>query len=171
MIALYRPGPMEHIDTFISAKHGHIEPEYPHEALKEILEETYGVIVFQDQVLLIAQAFAGYTLGEADIVRKAMGKKIPGIMATEREKFIGGALSHGYSNELAEKIFDLIEPFAVYAFNKAHSFSYGLISYWTAYMKANYTVEYMVALLNAYIDNMDRVRSCLLYTSPSPRDS
>ena len=162
MIALYRPGPMEHIDTFISAKHGHIEPEYPHEALKEILEETYGVIVFQDQVLLIAQAFAGYTLGEADIVRKAMGKKIPGIMATEREKFIGGALSHGYSNELAEKIFDLIEPFAGYAFNKAHSVSYGLISYWTAYMKANYTVEYMVALLNAYIDNMDRVRSAIV---------
>ena len=162
MIALYRPGPMEHIDTFISAKHGQIEPEYPHPALKEILEETYGVIVFQDQVLLIAQAFAGYTLGEADIVRKAMGKKIPGIMVKEREKFIGGALSKGYANELSEKIFDLIEPFAGYAFNKAHSVSYGLISYWTAYMKANYPVEYMSALLNAYIDNMDRVRSAIV---------
>jgi len=162
MIALYRPGPMEHIDTFISAKHGHIEPEYPHEVLKGILEETYGVIVFQDQVLLIAQAFAGYSLGEADIVRKAMGKKIPEIMVKEREKFINGALIQGYSNELAEKVFDLIEPFAGYAFNKAHSVSYGLISYWTAYMKANYTVEYMVALLNAYIDNMDRVRSAIV---------
>lgn len=162
MIALYRPGPMEHIDTFISAKHGYVEPEYPHPVLKEILEETYGVIVFQDQVLLIAQAFAGYTLGEADIVRKAMGKKIPEIMAQEREKFIGGALSQSYTQELAEKIFDLIEPFAGYAFNKAHSVSYGLISYWTAYMKSNYPIEYMVSLLNAYIDNMDRVRSAIV---------
>ena len=157
MIALYRPGPMEHITTFIDAKHGRTEPRYPHPALREILEETYGVIVYQDQVLLIAQTFAGYSLGEADIVRKAMGKKIPEIMARERQKFIDGALNGGYSQELADEVFALVEPFAGYAFNKAHSVSYGLISYWTAYLKANYTVEYMVALLNSYMDNTEKI--------------
>ena len=157
MIALYRPGPMEHITTFIDAKHGRSEPRYPHPALRDILEETYGVIVYQDQVLLIAQAFAGYSLGEADIVRKAMGKKIPEIMAQERQRFIDGALDEGYSEALANEVFALIEPFAGYAFNKAHSVSYGLISYWTAYLKANYPAEYMVSLLNSYIDNTDKI--------------
>ena len=161
MIALYRPGPMEHITTFIEAKHGRKEPSYPHPGLSEILEETYGVIVYQDQVLLIARAFAGYTLGEADIVRKAMGKKIPEIMAQEREKFINGALGEGYSEELAAEVFALVEPFAGYAFNKAHSVSYGLISYWTAYLKANYTVEYMVALLNSHVGNMEKVAGAI----------
>ena len=157
MIALYRPGPMEHIGTFIDAKHGRTMPQYPHPALMDILHETYGVIVYQDQVLLIAQAFAGYSLGEADIVRKAMGKKIPEIMAQEREKFIEGALKRGYSLELAEEVFALIEPFAGYAFNKAHAVSYGLISYWTAYLKANYPEDYMVCLLNAYPGNTDKL--------------
>ena len=157
MIALYRPGPMEQIATFIDAKHGRAEPSYPHPALSEILQETYGVIVYQDQVLHIARTFAGYTLGEADIVRKAMGKKVPAIMAQERDRFIEGALGQGYSKSLAEEVFALVEPFAGYAFNKAHSVSYGLISYWTAYLKANYTAEYMVALLNAYLGNTDKV--------------
>ena len=157
MIALYRPGPMEHIDTFIDAKHGRAQPRYPHPALRDILEETYGVIVFQDQVLHIARTFAGYTLGEADTVRKAMGKKIPEIMAQEREKFIQGALGEGYSQELAEEVFALIEPFAGYAFNRAHSVSYGLISYWTAYLKANYPAEYMVSLLNCYSGNTEKI--------------
>ena len=157
MIALYRPGPMEHIDTFIDAKHGRAEPDYPHPAFQEILQETYGVTVYQDQVLQIARTFAGYSLGEADIVRKAMGKKIPEIMVQERQKFIEGALAHGYSQELAEEVFALIEPFAGYAFNKAHSVSYGLISYWTAYLKANYPVEYMVSLLNAYTGNTEKI--------------
>ncbi len=157
MIALYRPGPMEQITTFIEAKHGRTEPSYPHPALSDILEETYGVIVYQDQVLHIARTFAGYTLGEADIVRKAMGKKIPEIMAQEREKFLKGALQEGYSQELAEEVFALVEPFAGYAFNKAHSVSYGLISYWTAYLKANYPVEYMVALLNSYLGNTEKI--------------
>ncbi|MBM3944789.1 MAG: DNA polymerase III subunit alpha, partial [SAR202 cluster bacterium] len=159
MIALYRPGPMEHIGTFIEAKHGRAAVKYIHPALKDILEETYGVIVYQDQVLHIVQAFSGYTLGEADKFRKAMGKKIASIMAEEREKFIGGALKLGYTQELAEQVFALIEPFAGYAFNKAHSVSYGLISYWTAYLKANYTGEYMVSLLNAYVGNADKVTS------------
>ena len=157
MIALYRPGPMEHINTFIDAKFGRAKPEYLHEGLQDILEETYGVIVYQDQVLQIARRFAGYSLGEADIVRKAMGKKVPAIMAQEKEKFVGGALAQGYTQELAEKLFELIEPFAGYAFNKAHSVSYGLISYWTAYFKANYPAEYMVSLLNAYSGHAEKL--------------
>ena len=157
MIALYRPGPMEHISTFIDSKHGRVAPNYPHPALKDILEETYGVIVYQDQVLQIARTFAGYSLGQADIVRKAMGKKIPEIMAEEKQNFLEGALAQGYTQQMAEQIFALIEPFAGYAFNKAHSVSYGLISYWTAYLKANFPAEYMVALLNSYKDNTDRV--------------
>ena len=161
MIALYRPGPMEHISTFIDAKHGRIPVSYLHPALEEILEETYGVIVYQDQVLHIARTFAGYTLGEADIVRKAMGKKIPEIMAQEKEKFLKGALEQGFERGLAEKVFSLVEPFAGYAFNKAHSVSYGLISYWTAYMKANYTAEYMVSLLNSYVGHNDRINSAV----------
>ena len=157
MIALYRPGPMEHISTFIDSKHGRVAPNYPHPALKDILEETYGVIVYQDQVLQIARTFAGYSLGQADIVRKAMGKKIPEIMAEEKQNFLQGALAQGYTQQMAEQIFALVEPFAGYAFNKAHSVSYGLISYWTAYLKANFPAEYMVALLNSYKDNTDRV--------------
>ena len=157
MIALYRPGPMEQIETFIDAKHGRAAPQPIHDDLSEILGETYGVIVYQDQVLLIAQRFAGYTLGEADIVRKAMGKKIPEIMAQERDNFMAGALGQGYSEEVAASVFALVEPFAGYAFNKAHAVSYGLISYWTAYLKANYPVEFMVCLLNAYSGNSDKV--------------
>ena len=157
MIALYRPGPMDHIDAFIQSKHGQREAEYLHPMLKDILEETYGIIVYQDQVLLIAQAMAGYSLGEADIVRKAMGKKIPGIMQQERDKFIDGALNQGYDKGLAEQVFNLIEPFAGYAFNKAHSVSYAVIAYWTAYFKANYPVEYMAALLNSHAGQHDRI--------------
>ena len=110
------------------------------------------IIVFQDQVLHIAREFAGYTLGKADILRKAMGKKVPEIMAEEKDKFISGAIDKGYTQELASSVFDLVEPFAGYAFNKAHSVSYGLVSYWTAYMKANFPSDYMCAFMNSYID-------------------
>jgi DNA polymerase III subunit alpha len=147
MVALYRPGPMQHIPTYCRAKHGEEPIRYPHPDLAEVLDETYGVIVYQDQVLLIAQKFAGYTLGEADIMRKAMGKKIPEKMAAERKTFISGAVKKGYTEEDAEKIFQLIEPFAGYAFNKAHAVCYGTISYQTAYLKANYPAEYMTAVL------------------------
>ncbi|MDP7640553.1 MAG: DNA polymerase III subunit alpha, partial [Candidatus Hydrogenedentes bacterium] len=157
MIALYRPGPMEHIPAFIDSKHGRTPINYPHPDLAPILEETYGIIVYQDQVLLIAQEFGGYSLGEADILRKAMGKKDPAIMAAEREKFIAGALEKGYTEDLAITMFELIEPFAGYAFNKAHSASYAMIAYWTAYMKANYQAEYMVAVLDAAADNAERM--------------
>ncbi len=156
MIALYRPGPMEHIDTYIRAKHGE-QARYPHASLEEVLEETYGVIVYQDQVLRIVQIVAGYSLGEADIVRKAMGKKIPAIMQQERARFIEGALAQGYAVGEAEAIFHLIEPFAGYAFNKAHAVSYALIAYWTAYFKANYPVEYMAAVLDIRMENQDKV--------------
>ncbi len=147
MVALYRPGPMEHIPTYINAKHGREKVRYPHPDLGEILDETYGVIVYQDQVLLIAQKFAGYTLGEADVMRKAMGKKIRSIMKKQEEKFLAGAAKNGYSAADAQAIFDLILPFAGYAFNKAHSVSYGIIAYQTAYLKANFPEEYMTAVM------------------------
>ncbi len=157
MIALYRPGPKQHIPTFIRAKHG-IEPiRFPHPALTEILQETYGVIVYQDQVLLIVQAFAGYSLGEADIVRKAMGKKIPEVMKKEMQRFLAGAKKKGFSKELAEQVWSLIEPFAGYAFNKAHSVSYAMIAYQTAYLKANYPVEFMSALLIKHMGQADKI--------------
>ncbi len=161
MVALYRPGPMEQIPTFIKAKQGVAPIHYPHPILKEILEETYGVIVYQEQVIFIAQALAGYSLGQADILRKAMGKKIPAVMKKEERNFITGAKKKGIEPELAQEVFSLIEPFAGYAFNKAHSISYGLIAYRTAYLKANYPIEYMVAWLDTYSDNMDKVRSAI----------
>jgi DNA polymerase-3 subunit alpha len=161
MVALYRPGPMEQIPTFIRAKQGIAPIHYPHPILEEILRETYGVIVYQEQVIFIAQALAGYSLGQADILRKAMGKKIPAVMKKEEHNFIAGAKKNGISAELAQEVFSLIEPFAGYAFNKAHSVSYGLIAYRTAYLKANYPIEYMVAFLNTYSDNMEKVRSAI----------
>ena len=157
MIALYRPGPMEHIDTFIDAKHGRAPIRYPHPTMQDILEETYGVIVYQDQVLLIAQAFAGYSLGEADVVRKAMGKKNPQVMQKEKERFVEGATGKGFSMSLAEEVFQLIEPFAGYAFNKAHSVSYAMIAYWTAFFKANYPEEFMAAVMNAHGGQTDKI--------------
>ncbi len=161
MVALYRPGPMNHIPTFIRSKHG-LEPiSYPHPALAGILEDTHGVIVYQDQVLFIVQTFAGYSLGQADIVRKAMGKKIPEIMRRERQRFLEGAEKKGFSHEVARQVFELIEPFAGYAFNKAHSVSYAMIAYQTAYLKANYPVEYMAALLVAHSGQQDKVAAAV----------
>jgi len=161
MVALYRPGPMEHIPTFIKAKHG-IEPiRYPHPALSSILEETYGVIVYQEQVLFIVQALAGYSLGQADVFRKAMGKKVAEVMKKERRNFIAGAKKNGYSAEVASDVFALIEPFAGYAFNKAHAVSYALIAYQTAYLKANYPVEYITAFLIANADQSEKVAAAV----------
>jgi DNA polymerase-3 subunit alpha len=147
LVALYRPGPMQHIGTFCRAKHGLEAIAYPHPELADILDSTYGIIVYQDQVLKIAQKFAGYSLGAADIMRKAMGKKIAAMMQAESERFIQGAIEKGYSEEDAQKVFDLIEPFAGYAFNQAHSYSYGTIAYQTAWLKANYPEEYLTAVL------------------------
>ena len=161
MIALYRPGPMEHITTFIRAKHGEEPIVAPHPALEEILRETYGVIVYQDQVLHVLQTFAGYTLGQADVVRKAMGKKIASLMAEERERFIEGGIGKGFDHDVSEMVFNLIEPFAGYAFNKAHSVSYAMIAYWTAYLKANYPAEFMTALLTSHLGQSDKVASAV----------
>ena len=161
MVALYRPGPMEHIGAYIDSKFGRQSVQYPHPALQEILEETYGIIVYQDQVLHILRQFAGYSLGEADIVRKAMGKKIASLMQQERTGFLQGAEKLGYDRSTAEEIFDLIEPFAGYAFNKAHSVSYAVVAYWTAYFKANYGVEFMTCVLNAYEGNAEKTSAAI----------
>ncbi|MCL6647494.1 MAG: DNA polymerase III subunit alpha, partial [Chloroflexi bacterium] len=142
LVALYRPGPMAHIPRYIAAKHGHEPVQYLHPVLEPILKETYGVIVYQDQVLHIVRAVAGFSLGKADIFRKAMGKKIPEVMRAQREEFKRGALANGFSEQLADQIFDLIEPFAGYAFNKAHSACYAELAYQTAYFKANYPAQY-----------------------------
>ncbi len=147
LVALYRPGPMQHIGTYCRAKHDRSLVQYPHPDLAEILDETYGVIAFQDQVLLVLQKFAGYSLKDADAIRKAMSKKITTLMQAEGEKFIAAAVGNGYTKEEAEAIFTLIEPFAGYAFNKSHSACYGTIAYQTAYLKANYPHEYMTAVL------------------------
>ena len=157
MVALYRPGPMEHIPRFIDSKHGRKPIQYPHPALENILRETYGVIVYQDQVLFIVREFAGYSLGQADIFRKAMGKKIAEVMKKERRSFISGAKKMEYSAEVAEQVFDLIEPFAGYAFNKAHSVSYALIAYQTAYLKANYPAEYITAFLTIHSGETEKI--------------
>ncbi|UCE98210.1 MAG: DNA polymerase III subunit alpha [Dehalococcoidia bacterium] len=161
MVALYRPGPMEQIPRFIKAKHG-LEPiHYPHPALAEILKETYGVIVYQEQVLFIVRTFAGYSLGQADIFRKAMGKKIVEVMRKERRNFIAGAKKNGFSAELAEQVFNLIEPFAGYAFNKAHAVSYALIAYQTAFLKSNYPVEYLTALFIAFAEHSEKIATAV----------
>lgn len=157
MVALYRPGPMEHIDRYIRVHHREEAPEYPHPSLEDILKETYGVIVYQDQVLLIVQRIGGYTLGAADTFRKAMGKKVAAIMDKEKEVFLAGAAERGYTQQEAEHVFELIEPFAGYAFNKAHAVSYALIAYWTAYFKANFPVEYMTAVLNQRLGNAEKM--------------
>ena len=161
MVALYRPGPMEHIPKFIDAKHGRIPIQYPHPALENILKETYGVIVYQEQVLFIVQALAGYSLGQADIFRKAMGKKIAEVMRKEKRSFLAGAKKKEFSSEVAEEVFALIEPFAGYAFNKAHAFSYALIAYQTAYLKANYPAEYITAFLTIHAGELEKTGSAI----------
>ncbi len=157
MVALYRPGPMEHIPTFIDAKHGKKTIQYPHPALESILKETYGVIVYQEQVLFIVQALAGYSLGQADIFRKAMGKKIAEVMKKEKRSFLAGARKKDFSTEVAEAVFALIEPFSGYAFNKAHAVSYALIAYQTAYLKANYPAEYITAFLTIHAGELEKI--------------
>jgi DNA polymerase-3 subunit alpha len=158
MVSLYRPGPMEWIPNYIEGKHGKKKVEYVHESLAEILEKTFGIAIYQEQILQIAQVFAGFTLGQADILRRAIGKKIASELASQREKFIEGAKEKGHSEKLAIKIFDeVIEPFAGYGFNKSHAAGYAMIAYQTAYLKANYPTAFMTALLASDRDNTDRV--------------
>ena len=157
--ALYRPGPIQGgmIDDFIERKHGRRKIEYELPELKEILEETLGVIVYQEQVMQIANRLAGYSLGEADLLRRAMGKKIPEEMAAQRERFVSGAVQRGYPPKKIEKIFDLMAQFAGYGFNKSHSAAYALLAYQTAYLKTHYPVEFMAALLTSVTGSTDDV--------------
>jgi len=147
LIALYRPGPMQNIEEFIDRKHGRIQATYDHPLLEPILKETYGLIIYQEQVQQIANVLAGFSLGQGDVLRRAMGKKIKEEMDCQREIFIEGAVARGVERQTAEKIFALMAKFAEYGFNKGHSASYAVVSFRTAYLKAHYPVEYMAALL------------------------
>ena len=155
--ALYRPGPMDMIDDFIDRKHGRKEVVYDLPELKEILEETYGVMVYQEQVMQISNRIAGYSLGEADLLRRAMGKKKVEEMAKQRERFVAGAKAKGHPPTKVEKIFDQMEKFAGYGFNKSHSAAYAYLAYVTAYLKAHYPLEFMSALLTSETGNTAKV--------------
>ncbi|MCE3252473.1 MAG: polymerase subunit alpha [Cellvibrio sp.] len=164
LVALFRPGPLESgmVDDFINRKHGRAQVAYPdakfqHQSLKPVLEPTYGVIVYQEQVMQIAQVLAGYTLGGADMLRRAMGKKKPEEMAKQREVFESGAKNQGVDPELAIKIFDLVEKFAGYGFNKSHSAAYAIVSYQTAWLKAHYPAHFMAATMSSDMDKTDKV--------------
>ncbi|MDO6641212.1 DNA polymerase III subunit alpha [Shewanella sp. 5_MG-2023] len=164
LVALFRPGPLQSgmVDNFIERKHGreavsYPDAEYQHESLKELLEPTYGIILYQEQVMQIAQVLAGYTLGGADMLRRAMGKKKPEEMAKQRGTFKEGAINNGVDGDLSMKIFDLVEKFAGYGFNKSHSAAYALVSYQTLWLKTHYPAEFMAAVMSADMDNTDKI--------------
>ena len=163
LVALFRPGPLQSgmVDDFINRKHGRSQVNYFHADLEHVLSPTYGVILYQEQVMQIAQVLAGYTLGGADMLRRAMGKKKPEEMAKQREIFMTGALEQGVDKRLATTIFDLMEKFAGYGFNKSHSAAYALLSYQTAWLKTHYPAEFMAAVLSADMDNTDKVVSLI----------
>ncbi|MBL8630970.1 MAG: DNA polymerase III subunit alpha [Rhodospirillaceae bacterium] len=157
VVALYRPGPMDNIPTFINRKHGTEPIDYLHPSLESILKETYGIMVYQEQVMQAAQILAGYSLGGADLLRRAMGKKIQSEMDAQRQTFITGASARGISKEKANEIFDTIDKFAGYGFNKSHAAAYALVAYQTAYLKANYPVEFMAASMALELSNTDKL--------------
>jgi DNA polymerase-3 subunit alpha len=159
LVALFRPGPLQSgmVDDFINVKHKRQKANYPHPDLEPILKPTYGVILYQEQVMQIAQVLAGYSLGQADLLRRAMGKKKPEEMAKQRAGFVSGAVQRGVDEKTAAYIFDLMEKFAGYGFNKSHSAAYALIAYQTAWLKAHYPADFMAAVLSADMDNTDKV--------------
>jgi DNA polymerase-3 subunit alpha len=157
LVALYRPGPMANIPTYCLRKHGLEQPDYIHPKLEEILKETFGVIVYQEQVMQAAQILAGYSLGQADLLRRAMGKKIRSEMAAQRRDFVSGSVERGVEKWQADAIFDLLERFAEYGFNKSHAAAYALVAYQTAYMKANFPVEFMAASMTLDMGNTDKL--------------
>jgi DNA polymerase-3 subunit alpha len=157
LVAMYRPGPMEQIPKFIERKHGRSKVEYEHPLMEAILKETCGIMVYQEQVMRIASDLAGFSLGEADILRRAMGKKSAELMAEQRKKFVDGAIKRGVTEKKADKIFGLMEQFAGYGFNKSHAAAYAIIAYQTAYLKANYPVEFMAALLTSETNDTDKI--------------
>jgi len=165
-LSLYRPGTLASggAEMYIRRKHGLEEPDYYHEDLKEILEETYGVIVYQEQIMQIASKMAGFTLGEADILRRAIGKKKLKLMQKMKDKFIAGGVRKGYTQELMEKIWNVILKFAEYGFNKSHSTAYAMITYWTGWLKVHYPREYMAAVLTSVAENSDKLVRYILAT-------
>jgi DNA polymerase-3 subunit alpha len=159
ILALYRPGPLDSgmAEEYIKRKHGKEKFKYLHPQLEPVLKDTYGVIVYQEQVMQIAQILGGYTMGDADILRRAMGKKDPEEMAAQRERFVEGARRKSIEVETATEIFDQMETFARYGFNKSHSAAYALVSYQTAYLKSHYPVEFMAALMTSEMGDTDKV--------------
>jgi DNA polymerase III subunit alpha len=157
LVALYRPGPMANIPTYNARKHGREKPDYIHPKLETVLRETFGVIVYQEQVMQAAQLLAGYSLGEADLLRRAMGKKIRSEMRAQRARFVSGAVERGVERAQADAIFDLLERFAEYGFNKSHAAAYALVAYQTAYLKAHYPVEFLAASMTLDRDNTDKL--------------
>jgi DNA polymerase-3 subunit alpha len=157
LISLYRPGPMDNIPTYIRRKHGEEKISYPHPLLEAVLKETNGVIVYQEQVMEIAKILAGYSLGGADLLRRAMGKKIKEEMDQQRKIFVEGAKKNNVSEHQANEIFDLVDKFAGYGFNKSHAAAYAMISYQTAYLKAHFLPEFLTASINLEIDNTDKI--------------
>ncbi|MGB6428331.1 MAG: DNA polymerase III subunit alpha, partial [Methyloceanibacter sp.] len=157
IVALYRPGPMDNIDSYVNRKHGREDPDYLHPLIQPILEETYGVIIYQEQVMQIAQTLSGFSLGEADLLRRAMGKKIKKEMDRQRTRFVEGAVANGVDRGRAEFIFELVAKFAGYGFNKSHAAAYALIAYQTAYLKANYPIEFLAASMTLDLGNTDKL--------------
>lgn len=159
MVALYRPGPLEGgmVNDFIKRKHGETKVEYPHPMLEPVLAETYGVMVYQEQIMQVASTMAGFTLGQADELRRAMGKKKPEVLAAKRKDFLAGALQKGVSEKTANDVFDLMEFFSGYGFNKSHSAAYGIVTYQTAWLRCHYAAEYMAAILTSFMQSADKV--------------
>ncbi len=157
LVALYRPGPMENIPKYVACKFEREKPEVLHETIEPVVKDTYGVIIYQEQVMQIAQVFAGYSLGQADLLRRAMGKKIKAEMDAQRDIFVKGAMEKGVTRERANYVFDLVDKFAGYGFNKAHSAGYALVAYQTAYLKANYPVEFLAASMTYDMGNTDKL--------------
>ena len=146
LVALYRPGPMQNIPTYIERKHGREKPEYIHSKLEDILKETYGVILYQEQVMGVARELSGYSDGEADLLRRAMGKKIQKEMKDQRKRFVSGCIERNIKDNEAQNIFDLLAKFADYGFNKSHAAAYGLISFQTAFLKTHYPLEFFCSI-------------------------
>jgi len=159
LVALYRPGPMDNIPRYIACKHGEEEPDYLHPELEPILEETFGVMIYQEQVMQIAQVLSGYSLGAADLLRRAMGKKIKAEMDAQRANFVDGAGARGVEKAQATRIFEQVDKFAGYGFNKSHAAAYALVAYQTAYLKANYPVEFIAASMTLELGNTDKLNN------------
>ncbi|MDK2910282.1 MAG: polymerase subunit alpha [Bacteroidales bacterium] len=157
MNALYRPGPMQFIPDYINRKHGKEKVDYPHEMLKDILAETHGIMVYQEQIMQVAQRMGGFSLGRADLLRRAMGKKDAAIMAQQKEIFIQGALENGVSKDVADEVFETMRKFAEYGFNRSHSAAYSIVAYYTGYLKANFPAEYMAAVLTHNLADIKKI--------------